>query len=147
MERDSAEFEIQLEQTRSEILKKLGEGYGEDVSRRIQIHLNNFDLRLYPEDSPFNNLRKMLSSSKETSIREVQEGSPYQHSERFLNMTIGEFFEDIDWSMRAEGVDAYELDRLCEEYTPESKRIIAEKVFPVYVRLRALGYNAADLTT
>lgn len=73
----------------------------------------------------------------------------YRISDRYLNQSLRQFHETIAAAIRAEGIADEELKNLVEEGNDHvAKRGIHlyRRLFPTFVRLKAMGYSNHDLT-
>lgn len=76
---------------------------------------------------------------------EREGGRVIPHSAIYLNQTGREFYETIDQVTRQEGISQEDLDSESERFGYSNKNFNLI-VFPVYVRMRALGYTHQELT-
>lgn len=102
-------------------------------------YFNNFDSRL-----PGGFLRDMMVRS--SFMDDKGEPDP-PRSDLRNSQTPREFFAVIDKSIEDEGLDPNEIERLVKgiRNSPEVPIALSKYVFPVYVRLRAIGYSHFDL--
>lgn len=119
----------------------------------IDKYLNNFILRLpdrrWQNGSWYNKnydpvewetKHKELPPRKHTGLPRLNEG----HSDLYLNQSPREFFETICRVIAECGIPIETIEKLWEK---NENTLLEVLTFPVYVRLRELGYNKSpDLT-
>ena len=121
-------------------------------------HLNNFFFRL--PDNRFDNngyYRQTYTGEKwKKTFREFKEefaktyGSDFaresrNNSELYLNQSPAEFYATVDSLIEDCGLDVNKIQQMQENHTPQIS--LNDYAFPVYVKLRDMGYTHRDLTS
>lgn len=91
--------------------------------------------------------RDFFSRAKATTV----ESNIDAPSSRRLEETNREFWRIVDGAFEAEGLSLEEVRRVNEylegKFDPIAQQEFYRKTFPVYVRLKAMGYNWYDLSS
>ncbi len=103
-------------------------------------YFNNFIYNL-----PGSRLRvKLEELGVELNIRHQDDHQ--LHSELFRGQTRKQFYGTIDKAIQTTGLNLEEITQLCEEAERTSDASKLHKyIFPVFIRLRAMGYSRYDL--
>ncbi len=126
-------------------------------------HLNNFLLRfpLPPEETDrlnfFRNLYPSMGAMNKPHKQILMEQlgrTDANSSERYLNETPQQFFDTIDATIQACGIPLDEIVQKQRQilHAPSSedydifKKLLSQRVVPVYIELRLMEYNDHDLT-
>ena len=72
-----------------------------------------------------------------------------RHSDLYLNQSLSQFLETVDKAIIAEGFSENEFEELTEKYIQQKipHEEFYNRLLPVYVRLRAMGYTRRDFGT
>lgn len=124
------------------------------VEYAYRAFLNNFPMNLPDQRRPHGGSNRDLLVAIERWERPLGRylrGSPKaraEHSRLRLGQTGPEFFATIDRAVADEGISSQQMQHLQDVWDLSDQYQLAsyKRVFPVYARLRGLGYNHMELT-
>jgi hypothetical protein len=120
-------------QIRQEIAQKVAQftEMGMPEEQREAMYFNNFHLKL-----PYGEKRKLLAAYLDDPRMACQNGK-----------TLRQFFQDVDTAVQEAGIDSQVKKLQPESKHLDTRRKLFDLAFPVYVRLRGMGYTHKDLAS
>lgn len=112
-------------------------------------YLNNFHLKIATGRGEREFERHEREGKADVKYRTIYGEKSGRRSKHLLDRTPNQLKGDIDRFVKECGVNVAKIEAWIQESHEQQKPIplrqIAEKILPVYVRLRAVGYDYADL--
>lgn len=141
------------EKIKEQILAEIAEFKREFPDQPLSDYFNNFGNNLPNEEAENKGLyRALMQPNFDITFEEYakKRGADLsEHSETYRNQTPRQFFETVDLALKESGISMEEYNRIRQLVKADHKywENFYELVTPVYIKLRQMGYNEADLTS